>query len=227
VPKVIHVRLTDEEQNALNERARARTLAPGSANGWRWRAGPSSARPSPRIVRALDLHEQTARTYLTAFLAAGFAALPDRPAPGRPPTVTPADLDAVGPLLDASPHEGRAWTVAGSWLDRGWTVAGPWRARSRGWPVSAACASAPGGAHSGGARSRWTRTLRAVRHMQKDPSLQAAADAHRKPSILSSGCRGRSPTGAGSTRRIARSTLRRAAPAGSPGGLLHRWCDPR
>jgi len=50
----------------------------------------------PQIARSLNRHEQTVSTSLKAFLAGWFAALPDRPAPGRPSTVTPADLDAVG-----------------------------------------------------------------------------------------------------------------------------------
>jgi transposase len=73
--------------------------------------------PIPRIARHLGCHEQTARRHVKAFLAGGFAALADRPRPGRPPTVTPAHLDALAGLLDAG---GRTWTTAQlvAWLER-------------------------------------------------------------------------------------------------------------
>ena len=71
----------------------------------------------PRIAEHLGAHEQTVRKYVKAFLAAGFAALPDRPRPGRPPRVTEDHLRAVEALLDAG---GRTWTTRQvvDWLDR-------------------------------------------------------------------------------------------------------------
>ena len=62
----------------------------------------------PRIARHLGCHEQTARRHVKAFLARGFAALPDRPRPGRPPIVAEADLLALEAVLDAG---GRTWTA--------------------------------------------------------------------------------------------------------------------
>lgn len=72
---------------------------------------------APRIARHLRAHEQTVRKYVKAFLADGFEALPDRPRPGRPPTVTAAHLDALEALLDAG---GRTWTTPQlvAWLER-------------------------------------------------------------------------------------------------------------
>ena len=171
MPKVIRVHLTDEQRDALNERARARTLAPRLRERLEMVRLSDLGQTIPQIARVLDRHEQTVRTYLKAFLAGGFAALPDRPVPGRPPTVTRADLDAVGQVLDASAQEGRAWTVAH--LQQ-------WLARERGVRISAGRLAAL----LRRARFRWKRTQRSVRHLQKDPSLQAAADAHLESLIL-------------------------------------------
>ncbi len=70
----------------------------------------------PRIARHLGLHEQTVRRQVKAFLAHGFAVLPDRRRAGRPPTVTEAHLLAVEARLDAG---GRTWTTRQlvAWLD--------------------------------------------------------------------------------------------------------------
>jgi hypothetical protein len=50
----------------------------------------------PQIAQTLALHEQTVRKYFKAFLADGLNAPPDRPIPGRMPTVRRVDVDAVG-----------------------------------------------------------------------------------------------------------------------------------
>src|SRR3712207_5474247 len=96
------IRLTAEHRDELHRRARARELAP------RLRARLEMVRLSdldwsvPRIAAYLRCHEQTVRRVVKAFLADGFAALPDRPRPGRPPTLTVAHLEAVEALLDAA-----------------------------------------------------------------------------------------------------------------------------
>lgn len=71
----------------------------------------------PRIACHLGCHEQTVRKHVKAFLAQGFAALCDRPRPGRPRRVTDAHLVALETLLDAG---GRSWTTRQlvDWLDR-------------------------------------------------------------------------------------------------------------
>ncbi len=171
MPKVIRVRLTDAQRGALNERARARTLAPRLRERLEMVRLSDLGQTIPQIARALDLHEQTVRTYLNAFLADGFAALPDRSMPGRPPTVTRADLDAVGRLLDASAQDGRAWTVA---------HLRQWLATERHVRISAGRLAALLRRE----RFRWKRTQRSVRHMQKDSSLQDAAQAHLESLIL-------------------------------------------
>jgi len=114
---MIRVTLTRAQHDEL----RAWTRTPGLASRTRDRLEmirlADAGWSVPRIAVHLSCHEQTARKYLKAFLAEGFAALPDRPRPGRPPTVTAAHLDALGALLDVG---GRTWTTPQlvAWLER-------------------------------------------------------------------------------------------------------------
>ena len=83
-------------------------------------------RSVPQIARDLGKHEQTVRKYLKAFLAAeaatpgsGWAVLPDRPRPGRPPQVTEAHWQALERVLDeAAAHGERTWSAPqlAAWL---------------------------------------------------------------------------------------------------------------
>ncbi len=113
---MIRVSLTPAEREDLRVRTHERGIAPQTRDrlemlrladaGWR----------IPRIARHLGCHEQTVRKHVKAFLAHGFAALPDRPRAGRPPTVTEDHLLAVEALLDAG---GRTWTTRQlvAWLE--------------------------------------------------------------------------------------------------------------
>jgi transposase len=164
MPKIIRVALTPEQRGELRQWARQRELAPRVRDRLEMVRQSDLGRTIPQIARELRLHEQTVRKYLTAFLADGFAALPDRPRPGRPPTVTAADLDAVVGLLDEGAATGRSWTLPqlARWLgaERGASVStGHLRALLR------------------RRRCRWKRTVRTVRHKQRDPDLQAAKAA--------------------------------------------------
>lgn len=58
------------------------------------------------IARHLGGHEHTVRTAVKAFLVDGFDALPDRPRPGPPQTVTAAHLDALETSLAAGERTG-------------------------------------------------------------------------------------------------------------------------
>jgi len=128
MPKIIRVTLTEGQRAELNERARMRTVAPRLRERLEMVRLSDLGQTVPRIARTLDAHEQTVRKYLKAFLADGFDALPDRPIPGRRPTVTRADLAAVGALLDAAAQGGR----------------GRRPSCATGWPPSGVCMSAPG-----------------------------------------------------------------------------------
>jgi transposase len=155
------IRLTPGQRDELHRRARAREMAP------RLRDRLEMVRLSdldwsvPRIAAYLGCHEQTVRRAVKAFLAGGFAALPDRPRPGRPPTLTAAHLAAVEALLDVAARRGETWTAP---------RLAAWLADTRGVPVDAEYLAARLRAR----RFRWKRTKRSVQH-KAAPNLQAQA----------------------------------------------------
>jgi len=114
---VIRVALTPAQHDDLRARTRAPDLAPRTRDRLEMVRLADAGWTIPRIAHHLGAHEQTVRKYVKAFLAEGFDVLPDRPRPGRPPTVTAAHLDALAALLDAG---GRTWTTAQlvAWLER-------------------------------------------------------------------------------------------------------------
>ncbi len=114
---MIRVVLTPAQHEDLRARTRETGTAPRTRDRLEMVRLADAGWSVPRIARHLGCHEQTVRKYVKAFLADGFAALPDRPRPGRPPTVTAAHLDALAALLDAG---GRTWTTPQlvDWLGR-------------------------------------------------------------------------------------------------------------
>jgi transposase len=163
--------LTPEQRAELNQRARARTLAPRLRDRLEMVRLSDLGQTIPQIAQMLGQHEQTVRKYLKAFLVDGFAALPDRPIPGRPPTIRRADLDALGQLLDVAAARGETWTAP---------RLRHWLATERGVHIS----SDRLGVLLRRERLRWKRTKHSVRHKQKDPALQDAAKAHLESLIL-------------------------------------------
>lgn len=114
---MIRVALTPAQGDELRARTREAGIAPRTRDRLEMVRLTDAGWTIPRIARHLGCHEQTVRKYVKSFLADGFDALPDRPRPGRPPTVTAAHLDALAALLDAG---GRTWTTPQlvAWLDR-------------------------------------------------------------------------------------------------------------
>jgi transposase len=112
----------------------------------------------PRIAVHLGCHQQTVRAYVKAFLVGGFAALPDRPRPGRPPRVTKAHLLALEALIDAG---GRTWTTR---------QLAEWLAQEHGVRVHPDHLSVL--LHR--RRFGWQRTVTSVAHQRRD---EAAYDA--------------------------------------------------
>lgn len=113
---MIRVSLTAADHEELRARTRAPGITPRTRDRLEMLRLADAGWSIPRIARHLGLHEQTVRRQVTAFLAHGFEALPDRPRSGRPPTVTEAHLLAVEALLDAG---GRTWTTRQlvAWLE--------------------------------------------------------------------------------------------------------------
>jgi transposase len=165
MPKLIRIRLMPEQREELNQRARAHTVAPRLRERLEMVRLSDLGQTIPQIAHTLGHHEQTVRKYLKAFLSKGFDALPDRPISGRPPTVTRADLDALGHLLDAAAARGETWTTP---------RLRHWLATERGIQISTGRL----GVLLRRERVRWKRTKQSVRHRQKDPTLQDAAKAH-------------------------------------------------
>jgi len=114
---MIRVELTPAQRADLRARTRAPGVAPRTRDRLEMVRLADAGWSIPRVARHLGCHEQTVRKHVKAFLADGFGALPDRPRPGRPPTVTAAHLDALEALLDGG---GRTWTTPQlvAWLER-------------------------------------------------------------------------------------------------------------
>src|SRR5215211_7404138 len=107
-PPVIRVALTPAQHDELRARTREAGIAPRTRDRLEMVRLSDAGWTVPRIAAHLGCHEQTVRKYVKAFLADGFAALPARPRPGRPPRITDEHLDALEGLSDAG---GRTWTT--------------------------------------------------------------------------------------------------------------------
>lgn len=158
---MLRITMTKDEHAALRHRAHA----PGLRAEVRDRVemvGLSVAGWSvPRIAQHLGCHEQTVRRYVKAFITTGFDGLQPRPHPGRPPRVTPADLDALTHHVDTTE---RTWTTPqlARWLET-----------ERGVRVHPSHLRAL--LHRRG--FRWKRTKNSVAHKRSDPDLYQRAVA--------------------------------------------------
>jgi transposase len=155
---VIRIELTVAQRAELRARTRDAGIAPRTRDRLEMVRLADAGWSVPRIARHLGCHEQTVRKYVKAFLAGGFAVLPDRPRPGRPPTVTAAHLDALEAPLDAG---GRTWTTPQlvAWLER-----------EHGVRVHPDHLSRLLHAR----RFGWKRTVTSVAHKRRDPDAYAA-----------------------------------------------------
>jgi len=148
----------------LHRRARERVVAPALRDRLEMVRLSDLGWSVPKIAAYLGKHEQTVRKYVKAFLAAGWAVLPDRPRPGRPPTLTEAHLLATERLLDEAARRGeRTWS--GPQLAQ-------WLAETHGVRVRPKYL----GERLAARRFRWKRTKRTVQH-KADPVRQAQAQA--------------------------------------------------
>jgi transposase len=165
VPKIIRIELSAAQRAELDRRLRARTTERREYERLRMVDAVAVGATIPQAARALGVHEQTVRKFVTRFLAEGFAGLADRPRAGRPARLTEADLAAVEARLDADARTGaRTWTLP---------QLAAWLAEERGVRVT------PG--HLGERLTRrdfrWKRTKRSTVHKQADPTRQEEAEA--------------------------------------------------
>jgi transposase len=150
---MIRVELTAAQRDELRARTREPGLAPRTRDRLEMVRLADAGWSVPRIAVHFGCHEQTVRKYVKAFLADGFAALPDRSRPGRPPVVTDDHLRALEALLDAG---GRTWTTR---------QLVEWLAREHGVRVHPDHLSRLLHAR----RFGWQRTVTSVAHKRRDP----------------------------------------------------------
>ncbi len=89
------IALTPEQREDLRQRTRQAGLAPSTRDRLEMVRLADAGWSVPKIARHLGQHEQTVRTWIRAFLAGGFEALPNKPRGGGHSALTPTILDAV------------------------------------------------------------------------------------------------------------------------------------
>jgi len=165
IAKPYRTRWTPAQRAGLHRRARERTVAPALRDRLEMIRLSDLGWSVPGIAADLGRHEQTVRKDVKAFLAAGWDALPDRPRPGRPPTLTGAHRRAVERLLDEAAARGER-TRSAPPLAR-------WLAETHGVGVRPTDL----GARLRRRRCRWKRTKRTAQHKAApDRQDQARAD---------------------------------------------------
>src|SRR5579859_7474435 len=155
-----HITLTEEQRRELQARTHQAGLAPSTRDRLEMVRLSDAGWSVPRIARHLGQHEQTVRTWIKAFLAGGFAALPNKPRGGKQSALT-------APLLEGV----RAEVATGT---RTWTAAqlADWVADRHGVRLSADRVRL----HLRRAGISWQRTSRTLRHKQ-DPAEVAERQA--------------------------------------------------
>lgn len=155
---MIRVELTPAQRNELRTRTHEPGIAPRTRDRLEMVRLSDAGWTIPRIATHLGCHEQTVRKYVKAFLADGFASLPDRPRPGRPPRVTEEHLRALEAVIDAG---GRTWTTR---------QLVEWLAQEHGVRVHPDHLSRLLHAR----RFGWQRTVTSVAHKRRDEAAYAA-----------------------------------------------------
>ena len=102
------VRLTDAQREELQRRAHEPGVMPRTRDRLEMVRLSDAGWSVPKIAAHLAIHEQRVRYYIKAFLAHGFDALPDRPHPGQPSSLTPAMVEAIRQELR---QQERTWTA--------------------------------------------------------------------------------------------------------------------
>ena len=87
--------MSAEATQTIEQLSRSRTAAARTVERARMIRFAREGLKVPAIARALGVHEQTVRCWLTRCNAQGMEGLEDRPRPGRTPTDTPEQVSAV------------------------------------------------------------------------------------------------------------------------------------
>ncbi len=154
------VTLTNEQRQELQRRTRQAGIAPSTRDRLEMVRLSDAGWSVPKIARHLGLHEQTVRAWIKAFLAGGFAALPNKPRGGKQSALTPTMLEAVRSEVATG---ARTWT-AGQLAD--------WIAEQHGVRLSTGRLRV----HLKRAKLSYQRTSRTLKHKQ-DPDEVAERKA--------------------------------------------------
>jgi transposase len=154
------ITLTDEQRRELRERTREVGLAPSTRDRLEMVRLSDAGWSVPHIARHLGQHEQTVRTWIKAFRAGGFAALPNKPRGGKESALSAPILESV-----------RVEVARGT---RTWTAAqlADWVAEHHGVRLSTDRLRI----HLRRAQISWQRTSRTLKHKQ-DPDEVAEREA--------------------------------------------------
>ena len=145
------ITLTDAQRRELQQRTRQPGLAPATRDRLEMVRLSDAAWSVPKIARHLQIHEQTVRAWIKAFIAGSFDALTNKPRGGDTSELTPAMLDAV--RVEVSKGE-RTWNAAQicAWVAEQYGVRlSPGRMR----------------VHLKRAKLSYQRTARSLKHKQK------------------------------------------------------------
>jgi putative transposase len=109
--------LTDQQRKELRERTRQVGLASSTRDRLEMVRLSDAGWSVPKIARHIGQHEQTVRTWIKAFLHAGFDALPNKPRGGKHSALTSAMLETV--RTHVAKRE-RTWTAAqlADWVEQ-------------------------------------------------------------------------------------------------------------
>ena len=103
------ITLTADQRTALRCRTRQAGIAPATRDRLAMVRLADAAYSIPKIARHLQIHEQTVRAWIKAFIHGGFDALTNKPRGGDTSELTPAMLDAI--RADVGKGE-RTWNAA-------------------------------------------------------------------------------------------------------------------
>ncbi len=169
LPPMYRIALTDEQRHELRQRARQGGIAPALRDRLEMVRLSDAGWSVPKIAQHLGAHEHTVRAWIKAFLAAGFAALSNKPRGGGTSALTPAMLASVRAEIGQG---ARAWSA---------NAIAAWVAARHGVRLS------PGRmrVHLRRAKLSYQRTSRSLKHKQRPADV-----AERKAQLAGLGKRG-------------------------------------
>ena len=106
------IHLTEPQRQELQQRAHQKSVAPRTRDRLEMIRLSDKGWSIPKIAVHIDLHEQTVRSWIKAFLSGGFDALSDQPHPGQKSAITPDILATVREWLTTGDQTWNARQIA-------------------------------------------------------------------------------------------------------------------